>query len=81
MFLTGIGMFGVFLFLNYYLQEILRYSPVMTGVAFLPMVAALMITATISTTQLYPRMGARILVIGRHADGRRRHGLADRDQH
>jgi EmrB/QacA subfamily drug resistance transporter len=62
MFLTGIGMFGVFLFLNYYLQENLRYSPVMTGVAFLPMVAALMITATISTTQLYPRMGAKILV-------------------
>ncbi|HXR72110.1 MFS transporter [Actinocrinis sp.] len=62
MFLTGIGMFGVFLFLNYYLQEILRYSPVMTGVAFLPMVAALMITATISTTQLYPRIGAKILV-------------------
>ncbi|HET9171982.1 MAG TPA: MFS transporter [Actinospica sp.] len=62
MFLTGIGMFGVFLFLNYYLQEILRYSPVMTGVAFMPMVAALMITATISTTQLYPRMGAKILV-------------------
>jgi EmrB/QacA subfamily drug resistance transporter len=62
MFLTGIGMFGVFLFLNYYLQEILRYSPVMTGVAFLPMVAALMITATISTTQLYPRFGAKILV-------------------
>jgi EmrB/QacA subfamily drug resistance transporter len=62
MFLTGIGMFGVFLFLNYYLQEILRYSPVMTGVAFLPMVAALMVTATISTTQLYPRIGAKILV-------------------
>jgi EmrB/QacA subfamily drug resistance transporter len=62
MFLTGIGMFGVFLFLNYYLQEILKYSPVMTGVAFLPMVAALMITATISTTQLYPRFGAKILV-------------------
>ncbi|HTJ69376.1 MAG TPA: MFS transporter [Actinospica sp.] len=62
MFLTGIGMFGVFLFLNYYLQEILRYSPVMTGVAFLPMVAALMFTATISTTQLYPRLGAKPLV-------------------
>jgi EmrB/QacA subfamily drug resistance transporter len=62
MFLTGIGMFGVFLFLNYYLQENLRYSPVMTGLAFLPMVAALMVTAAISTTQLYPRIGAKILV-------------------
>jgi MFS family permease len=62
MFITGAGMFGVFLFLNYYLQEILRYSPVLTGVAFLPMVAALMITATVSTTQLYPRVGAKPLV-------------------
>ena len=62
MFLTGIGMFGVFLFLNYYLQVILRYSPVMTGLAFLPMVAILMVSATISTTQLYPKVGAKILV-------------------
>ncbi len=61
-FITGIGLFGIFLFLNYYLQEILRYSPVMTGLAFLPMVAALMITAAISTTQLYPRIGAKILI-------------------
>ena len=62
MFLTGIGMFGVFLFLNYYIQENLRYSPVMTGLAFMPMVAALMVTATVSTTQLYPKIGAKILV-------------------
>ena len=61
-FITGIGMFGVFLFLTYYLQEILRYSPVMTGVAFLPMVAALMITSTVSTTKIYPRVGAKVLV-------------------
>jgi len=64
MFITGIGMFGVFLFLNYYLQENLKYSPVMTGVAFLPMVAVLMFSATICTTQLYPRIGAKILVFG-----------------
>ena len=35
-------MFAIFLFLTYYLEEILRYSPVVTGVAFLPMIAALM---------------------------------------
>jgi EmrB/QacA subfamily drug resistance transporter len=62
MFITGIGMFGVFLFLNYYLQVILRYSPVRTGVAFLPMVAVLMLTATILTTQVYPRIGAKPLI-------------------
>ena len=61
-FISGIGMFGVFLFLNYYLQEILHYSPVMTGVAFLPMVGTLMVTSAISTTRIYPRVGAKILV-------------------
>jgi MFS family permease len=32
----GAGMFGIFLFLTYYLQTILGYSPLKTGVAFLP---------------------------------------------
>jgi EmrB/QacA subfamily drug resistance transporter len=63
-FITGIGMFGVFLFLNYYLQAILRYSPVMTGLAFLPMVGILMLTAAVCTTQVYPRIGAKVLVFG-----------------
>jgi EmrB/QacA subfamily drug resistance transporter len=56
------GMFGVFLFLTYYLQQTLGYSPVRTGLAFLPMIAALMITATIATARLAPRFGSRPLV-------------------
>ena len=32
---TGAGMFGIFLFLTYYMQETLGYSPVVSGVAFL----------------------------------------------
>ena len=36
--LTGIAIFGVFLFLTYYLQQVKGYSPVTTGLAFLPMV-------------------------------------------
>jgi EmrB/QacA subfamily drug resistance transporter len=62
MFITGVGMFGVFLFLTYYLQTTLDYSPVSTGLAFLPMVAALMITAALSTTMLLPRIGPRWLI-------------------
>ncbi|MET0473499.1 MAG: MFS transporter, partial [Mycobacterium sp.] len=61
-FIAGIGLFGAFLFLNYYMQEILRYSPVATGVAFLPMVATLAVTGGVCTTQLYPRVGAKPLV-------------------
>ena len=56
------GMFGVFLFLTYYLQQTLGYSPVRTGLAFLPMIAVVMATATIATARLAPRFGSRPLV-------------------
>ena len=61
--LTAIGVFGVFLFLTYYLQTILGYSPIRTGLAFLPMVAALVLASTTSTALLLPRFGPRILVM------------------
>jgi EmrB/QacA subfamily drug resistance transporter len=61
-FITGIGMFGVFLFLTYYLQATLLYSPVVTGLAFLPMIGTLMISATLATTLLLPRMGPKWLI-------------------
>ena len=60
--LASMALFGVFLFLTYYLQTTLGYSPVMTGVAFLPMIGAIMITATTSTALVLPRIGARIPV-------------------
>ncbi len=55
-------MFGVFLFLTYYLQINLGFSPTRTGVAFLPMVAALMVTAQIGTTVLVPRLGPKVVL-------------------
>jgi EmrB/QacA subfamily drug resistance transporter len=60
---TAIGVFGVFLFLTYYLQTIIGYSPIRTGVAFLPMIAALVVSSTTSTAVLLPRFGPRILVM------------------
>ncbi|HEX4060194.1 MAG TPA: MFS transporter [Streptosporangiaceae bacterium] len=60
--LSAMGMFGIFLFLTYYLQLILRYSPVTTGLAFLPMVAALMASSTTASGILMPRLGPRPLV-------------------
>ena len=62
-FIIGVGMFGVFLFLTYYLQEVLHYSPVKTGLAFLPMVAALMLASTTTNIKLLPRFGPKILAI------------------
>ncbi|MFE1319538.1 MFS transporter [Kitasatospora phosalacinea] len=62
MFLAGAGMFGVFLFLTYYLQQILAYSPVKTGLAFLPMVICMVIASVVATNSLLPRFGAKVLV-------------------
>jgi EmrB/QacA subfamily drug resistance transporter len=59
---VGASMFGLFLFLTYYLQTILGYSPVVTGVAFLPAIGMVMIFAQISNIVLMPRIGPKPLV-------------------
>ncbi len=56
------GLFGVFLFLTFYLQNTLGYSAVRTGLAFLPLVAALSLTSVLVSTKLLPRLGPRPLV-------------------
>ncbi len=60
--ISGAGMFGVFLFLTYYLQASLGYSPVQTGLAFLPMIGGVMVTAQLSTNLLIPRWGPKPVV-------------------
>ncbi|WP_202236871.1 MFS transporter [Actinacidiphila reveromycinica] len=60
--ISGIGMFGVFLFLTYYLQLSLSYNPVKTGLAFLPMIGALMVAAQLATNNLLPKFGPRPIV-------------------
>jgi EmrB/QacA subfamily drug resistance transporter len=61
--LAAIAMFGVFLFLTYYLQVNRGYSPVTTGLAFLPMTLVVMVTAVVATTRLRPRVGPRPLMV------------------
>ena len=61
-FIVGAGMFAVFLFLTYYMQLILGFTPIMTGVAFLPMVAAMIASSVTSSQALLPRFGARVLM-------------------
>jgi EmrB/QacA subfamily drug resistance transporter len=60
--LAGAGVFGVFLFLTYYLQQTLGFSPIKTGLAFLPMTVAIVLSATSSSTRLLPRIGPRPLI-------------------
>ncbi|MFJ9776202.1 MFS transporter [Kitasatospora sp. NPDC101157] len=57
-----IGMFGLFLFLTYYLQVVRGYSPVLTGVAFLPMVAGMITGSTQIGARLMTRVPARFLM-------------------
>ncbi|HET6190723.1 MAG TPA: MFS transporter, partial [Trebonia sp.] len=62
MFFAAIGMFGVFLFLTYYLEENLAWSAVKTGLAFLPLTLVLVVVAAIGNTVLLTRVSPRILV-------------------
>jgi EmrB/QacA subfamily drug resistance transporter len=62
MFFSAIGMFGVFLFLTYYLEETLGFSAVKTGLAFLPVTLPLMLTAAVGNTVLLSRVSARVLI-------------------
>jgi EmrB/QacA subfamily drug resistance transporter len=62
MLFASVGIFGVFLFLTYYLQGTLAFSPVKTGLAFLPLVAALATTAQVSNRILLPRFGPKPIV-------------------
>jgi EmrB/QacA subfamily drug resistance transporter len=64
MFAAGAAMFGTFLFLTYYMQGTLHYSPVVTGLAYLPMIVALVAAAQIATNVLLPRFGPKFMVAG-----------------
>ena len=61
-FIAGAGMFGIFLFVTYYLQTSLGYSPIQTGLAFLPMIVMLVLAAQLSTNIFVPRFGPKVMV-------------------
>lgn len=62
LFVTSFGIFGVSLFLSYYLLGTLHYSAMMTGAAFLPLVVALAASAGLASARLLPVTGPRPLV-------------------
>jgi hypothetical protein len=59
---AAVALFGAFLFLTYYLQTVKGYSPVTTGLAFLPMIGGLLVSANASSNVLLPRIGPRVLI-------------------
>lgn len=62
LFITSIGIFGIFLFLAIYLQNTLGYSPMKTGILILPLVGALAFSASLASARLLALVGPRPLV-------------------
>jgi EmrB/QacA subfamily drug resistance transporter len=56
------GMFGAFLFLTYYLQVVLHYSPLRTGLAFLPITFATQVGSGAIASRLMPRVPPAVLM-------------------
>ncbi len=66
--LIGLSLFGMFLFLVYYLQGTQHYSALKSGVAFLPFAGGIVVAAGIASS-LLPRVGPRPLMVGGFAAG------------
>ncbi len=60
--LVGAGLFAMFLFLTYYFQVNLGYSPLKSGFAFLPFSAGIILAAGLAST-LLPRTGPKVLML------------------
>jgi EmrB/QacA subfamily drug resistance transporter len=56
------GLFGMFFFATLYMQDVLGYSALTTGVGFLPVTAGIMIGATVAQ-QLIRRVGVRPVML------------------
>src|SRR6266852_231190 len=72
--ISGMAIFGTFLFLTFYLQVVKGDSPLTTGLLFLPMIGSILISSNLSSNI---GLGPRALDRGRHAAGRRRFGPPD----
>ncbi len=57
------GLLGLLLFLTYYLQVVLGYSPIRAGLAFLPLSAAVQLGAIGIGSRLAPRVRPRTLMV------------------
>ncbi|MGW5095993.1 MFS transporter [Streptomyces nodosus] len=61
--LAVVGMFGLFLFMTYYLQIVLGYSPLRTGLGYLPLTAATIVGSTQVSARLLPHVAPRALMV------------------
>jgi EmrB/QacA subfamily drug resistance transporter len=54
--LIGMSLFSMFFFISLYLQEVLHYSPIKTGISYLPLAVGIIISAG-AASQLVTRLG------------------------
>ena len=62
-FFVGVGLFAMFLFLTFFFQGVLGYSPLKSGLLFLPFSAGVVVSAGVAS-QLLPRFGPRWVTFG-----------------
>jgi EmrB/QacA subfamily drug resistance transporter len=62
--IVGCGIFAIFLFLTFYMQQNLGFTPLQSGLGFLPMTLAVVITAPTVQTRVLPRTGAKPVILG-----------------
>jgi EmrB/QacA subfamily drug resistance transporter len=61
---TAAGFIPMFFFLTLYMQTVLHYSPIQTGLAYLPLTAGFIVASSVSS-QLFARVGTKpVIVVG-----------------
>lgn len=60
--IASAAMFVLFLFLTYYLQLVKGFSPLKSGLGFLPMIVGIAVSATIANVVTLPRFGPRVVI-------------------
>ncbi|HEV3095189.1 MAG TPA: MFS transporter [Solirubrobacteraceae bacterium] len=61
--LIGMSLFSMFFFISLYLQDVLHYSPIKTGVSYLPLAIGIILSAG-AASQLVTRVGFKPTLIG-----------------
>src|SRR6202012_2505293 len=60
--IAGIGLIGAFLLITYYLQDVLGFSPLEAGLAFLPFIAGVVVAANFVSNRGLERFGPKVVV-------------------
>jgi EmrB/QacA subfamily drug resistance transporter len=60
--LIGMSLFSMFFFISLYLQDVLHYSPIKTGISYLPLAVGIIISAGLAS-QLVNRLGFKLPLI------------------